>query len=83
MEQIEEALDGGGFAGAVATEETVALAGFDAQAEVVDGLRAAVLADEVADFNGGRFRDLCASTHGLRSSLDLFLPGTKSSRRSR
>jgi hypothetical protein len=53
LEQIEKALDGGGFARAVAAEEAVAAPLTDAQAQTVDGIQLAVAPGEVLEFNDG------------------------------
>src|ERR1035437_10281830 len=54
-QQVQQAFDGGGLPGAVAAEKAVALAAPHPQAQVVDGLSAAILVDQVVDFDGKRF----------------------------
>ena len=53
-QQVQQALDGRRLAGAVAAEEPVAAPRLDAQVQAVDGVGAAVAADEAADLDGGR-----------------------------
>src|SRR6185503_7699263 len=50
-EQVEQALDRRGLAGAVAAEEAVAAARRDAQAQAVDGVGARVAAHQVVDLD--------------------------------
>jgi hypothetical protein len=57
-EEVEQALDGGRLAGAVAAEEPVALAGFHSEGESVQGFRATVSLDQALDLDGG-------SVHGF------------------
>ncbi len=52
-QQVQQALDGRGLAGAVPAEEPVAAARLHAQVEAVDGVGAAVAADEIANLDDG------------------------------
>ena len=52
-QQIEQALDGGGFTRAVAAEKAVAAPGPDRQAQAVDGLGFAVGTAELVEFDDG------------------------------
>ena len=54
-QQVEQAFDGGGLAGAIAAEEPIAFASPHPQAQIVDGLRAAILVDQMGDLDNGRF----------------------------
>ncbi len=51
-EQVEQAFDSLGLAGAVAAEEALALAGLDGEVETVQRLGAALAVGELPDFDG-------------------------------
>src|ERR1017187_4114514 len=78
IQQVQEAFDGGGLSGAIAAEETIALAALDPEAQIIHGLGVAILADQVVDFNDGRF-----SAHNYSFALAswaLFVCSNPSSR---
>ncbi|MFM1944862.1 MAG: hypothetical protein RI897_3844 [Verrucomicrobiota bacterium] len=52
-EEVEQAFDGGGFAGSVTAEEAVAASGGDREVEAMDGLQPAIAADEALDLDCG------------------------------
>gem|GEM_PF-4325537 len=53
FQQIEQALDGGGFTGAIASEETLATTSLHLEIQTVDGIGPAVLPDQVFNLNNG------------------------------